>query len=103
MHHFVVQNPQVNGAGGDTKQVSVGGYKGQAAHMYHCWGGLRWVGGGARRGVACKVGISQDTLTACAFTYIVSSVCPSAGRTSDACMRRPTVRGIECASGMLLG
>ena len=42
------------------------------------------MGGGARRGVACKVGISQNTLTACAFTYIVSSVCPLAGQMSDA-------------------
>ena len=43
-------------------------------------------GGGAQRGVAHKVGISWDTLMACTFMYIMSSVCHWAGQTSDACM-----------------
>ena len=34
MHHFVMQNPQVNGEGGGTKQVSVGGCRGWVAHTY---------------------------------------------------------------------
>ena len=38
MHYFVVQNPRVNGEGGGTKQVSMGGCKGWAAHTYHVGG-----------------------------------------------------------------
>ena len=35
MHHFVVQNPQANGEGGGTKQVSIDGHhKGQVARTY---------------------------------------------------------------------
>ena len=51
MHHFVMQNPQVNGEGGGTKQASVGGIIKGRWHGHTMLGG-HTVGGwwGMKRG-----------------------------------------------------